>query len=258
MNLLACRNRILRGAIYLGVFLTVAGISRAADETNAPPKPHWESVASADLTLTRGNSKSFLGTIGLNSTRKWTDNEILLGGSAGYGETTTQPGNTTTETADFLKGFGQWNHLFTERVYAGLRLEGLHDNIASIDYRLTVSPMAGYYFIKQTNVFLSGELGPSYVNEKLGGRSDSYLAARVAERFEYKFHNGARVWENVEWLTQVDRVENWILNAEIGVSAPVSKTLDLRLIAQDTYNNEPAAGRLKNDLKLLAGAGYRF
>lgn len=256
---LSLRSALQFAGLPACILLAATGLCRAADDTtNAPPKPHWESVASADMTLTRGNSKTFLATFNLNSSRKWQDNEILLGAGAGYGETTTQPGNTTTETADFLKGFTQWNHLFTDRLYSGLRVEGLHDNIADINYRLTVSPMAGYYFIKETNTFLSAELGPSYVRQQLGGKTESYAAGRVGERFEYKFSTGARIWENLEWLTQVDRVENWILNVEVGVSAPITKALDARLVAQDSYNNQPAVGRLKNDLKLMAGLGYRF
>jgi hypothetical protein len=257
--LLFCASAVpARAGLALCLFSFSLAVSRAADDTNAPPKPHWDSVASADLTLTRGNSRSFLGTFGINSSKKWPENEVLLGGSAGYGETTAQPGNTTTKTADFLKGFAQYNHLFTERLYAGLRVEGLHDDIADINYRLTVSPLAGYYFIKHTNTFLSGEAGPSYVYQDVGGDTQSYLAGRLAERFEYNFQTKAKIWESVEWVTQFDKFENWFLNAEIGVSAPITKSLDARLIFQDTYNNQPAVGLLKNDLKLLAGFGYRF
>jgi uncharacterized protein DUF481 len=255
------------GRFLLIIIILVAGLFanasrvQAEDVTNAPPKPHWDSVASADLTLTRGNSHTFLGAVTINSTRKSPDNEFLLGGSAGYGNTTTKQtdgSETTTETANFLKGYGQWNHLFGEKLYAGLRFDAVRDNVADIRYRFTVSPLAGYYFIKQTNVFLSGEVGPSYVNQDLGGDTSSYIAARVGERFEYKFKSGARIWETLEWLPQVDKFDNWIANAEVGISAPISKALDVRLVAQDTYNNQPATGRLKNDLKLLAGIGVRF
>lgn len=254
---------------FSGAVLTLAAILpnqplRAADAaaiTNAPPKAHWESVASLDLTLTRGNSRNFLATATIDTKRKSEKNEILLGAGAGYGDTTTTDSTgkeIDTKTQDYLKGYGQWNHLFTERFYAGLRVEGLHDDIADINYRLTVSPLAGYYFVKTTNTFLSGETGPTYLNQKLDDREESYIAFRLAERFEHKFKSGARIWESLEWLPQVDNFDNWILNAEAGVSAPVTKTLDVRLVAQDTYNNQPAAGRLKNDLKLLAGVGYQF
>jgi hypothetical protein len=85
---------------------------RAADAatavvTNPPPKPHWESVASVDLTLTRGNSRNFLATATIDTKRKSEKNEILLGGAAGYGDTTTTDSTgkeTDTKTQDYLKG----------------------------------------------------------------------------------------------------------------------------------------------------------
>jgi hypothetical protein len=81
---------------------------------------------------------------------------------------------------------------------------------------------------------------------------------RFAERYERKFAGGARIWQSLEWLPQIDDIANWIMNAEVGVSAPIVKSLDVRLVAQDTCNSHPAVNRLKNDLKVMAGIGYRF
>ena len=252
----------LAAGVILGALLTGAdpALGQPAVAT-PPPKPMWDSLGTIDLTLTRGNSRSFLVIGGLRTQKKWTDDEVLLGGGAGYGDTTSSDANGhshDTKTQDFLKGFGQWNHLFTERFYSGLRLEGLHDDIASIDYRFILSPMAGYYLIKETNTSLSVEAGPSFVYQKLAGVESTYMGARVAERFEHKFETGAKIWESAEWIPQVDKVENWILNLEAGVSAPITKSLDARLVVQDSYNNRPADDRLKNDLKLMAGIGYKF
>jgi putative salt-induced outer membrane protein YdiY len=242
-------------------WLAAPACAQDAKKPEEPKKKLWDSVASVDLALTRGNSRSFLATVSLNTQRKWEADELLFGGAAGYGNSTVKDSTgaeTTSETQDYLKGFGQFNHLFTERFYSGLRVEGLHDNVAGINYRLTVSPLAGYYLIKQTNTFLSAEAGPTLVTQELGHDTSTYLAFRAAERFEYKFDTGAKIWQSLEWLPQVDNFDNWILNAEIGASAPITKSIDVRLIAQDSYNNQPAAGRLKNDLKLMAGIGYRF
>ncbi len=234
----------------------------AGPEPVVPPAPKWESIAAADISLTRGNSSDFLGTFSLNTKKKWTSDEVLLGGAAGYGETHPK-GKDETTTQDYLKGFGQWNHLFTERIYGGLRLEGLHDDIANVDYRFTVSPLAGYYLIKETNTFLAVEAGPSWVHERLfvAGGTDverSYFALRFAERFEYKFEHGARIWETAELIPSVEHWADYIFNFEAGVSAPITKSLDVRLVVQDTYDNKPAPHRLKNDFKLGAGFGYRF
>ena len=153
---------------------------------------------------------------------------------------------------------------FTERIYGGLRLEGLHDDIANVDYRVTVSPLAGYYLIKETNTFLAVEAGPSWVHERLfvpfpgSDLERSYFALRFAERFEYKFKTGAKIWETAELLPSVEHWADYIVNFEAGVSAPITKSLDARLVVQDTYDNKPAPHRLKNDFKLGAGLAYRF
>jgi hypothetical protein len=249
-------------AVIFGTSLLSSVLQAGADEIK-PEKKKWESVAAVGVTLTRGNSKTFLATAGVNSTRKWDHDEALLGLNAGYGETTANVGRneTTSKTDAYIKGFGQWNHLFSgdwTNWYAGVRLNAEHDDIAALRYRITLSPLAGYYFIKQTNAFLAAEAGPSLVDEKQGSRHRTYLGARVAERGEYKFASGAKVWETLEWIPQVDNVENWIANAEAGVSAPISKALDVRLVLQDTYDNQPASGRYKNDLKLIGALGFKF
>lgn len=231
--------------------------AKAADPE--PPKK-WESVASLGATVTSGNSENVLFNAGINTTRKWVRDELLLGASFGYGENETGSGTNkvTNKTDDYLKGFAQWNHLFNERLYGGLRLDGVHDDLADVYYRFTFSPLLGYYFIKQTNVFLSGEVGPSFILENVGGDEDSYVGARIGQRFEYKFKGGSKIWETLEFIPQVDDFDNWILTAEIGISAPINKALDIRLVAQDTYDNQPAPGREENDFKLIAGIGYKF
>jgi putative salt-induced outer membrane protein YdiY len=233
---------------------------------DAEKKARWETVASVGLTLTRGNSENLLASAGIDTIRKWTRDEVLLGAKISYGETTVEGVESTTQQD--ARGYAQWNHLFTDRLYAGLRVDGLYDRISSIHYRFTFSPLVGYYFIKEENTRLAGEIGPSLITEEVVSRrlapipdridENTYIAARVAERFEHKFASGAKIWQTAEWLPQITDFENWILIAEVGVSAPITKKLDARLVLQDTYDNVPAGGRKKNDLKLIAGLSYKF
>ena len=239
---------------------------------NAQESPKgWESSAHAGVTLTRGNSKNFLGTMGVNSSRKWSKDEALLGASAGYGESTAVnradgENDVTTKSEDYIKGFGQYNYLFTERFYGGLRLDAIHDDIADVNYRFTLSPLAGYYLVKNPATTLAVEAGPSFVYEQVGGEEQSYLGARLAERFEHKFPGGARIWQTAEIIPQVDDVENFIFNFELGVEAPLTNKVSLRAVLTDTYDNQPAevsgaAGtrtKLKNDVKIVAGLAYKF
>jgi putative salt-induced outer membrane protein YdiY len=235
--------------------LPVTVTSARADDV-VTNKSTWSGSASAGLTITRGNSRSLLGTITIDAADKWEHNELLLNASVTYGTTDT---NTTSSAAD---ANAQYNWLFTERVYGGLKLDAFHDDIAEIKYRLTVAPLAGYYFIKTTNTSLSGELGPAFIYENQGAGTNndthSYFTARLGERFEHKFSPGARVWQSLEFLPQVDNVENYLAKFELGIEAAVTKKVALRVVLQDLYDNEPPPEKLKNDLRLIAGVGYKF
>lgn len=142
---------------WLGVVLGLApGLLAAQEEA----KPKWETTASAGITLTRGNRGTFLGTISLDTSRKWPRNEVLLGASGAYGEV------DSVENQKSLTGHGQYNHLFSPRLYGGLRADALYDGISCVDYRVKLSPLLGYYLIKQAKTSMAVEAGPAVVFEK--------------------------------------------------------------------------------------------
>jgi putative salt-induced outer membrane protein len=248
------RNRTYLSAAALGSVLAAGGwTAQAAEATVAEPtKPKWETSAFVGATLTRGNSKTLLVTGNIVTLHKWDKNELSLGADGTYGE------NDSVKNNEQVHGFIQYNRLFSERLYGYARVDALHDAIADVDYRVTLSPGAGYYFIKTDATKLSGEVGPGAVLEKMGGVEHNYWTLRVAERGEHKLSKVARVWESVEYLPQVDNFDNYILNAEIGLEAALTEKLSLSTFVQDTYHSEPAPGRQQNDLKWVTGVKYRF
>ena len=247
-------------------------LAHAADATPTTTN-QWQSSIAAGATLTRGNSETFLGTLSAGTGKKWDQNEVALGADMAYGTTTVEtktanptppPNNITTKhddtTAETIHAFGQYNRLFNERLYGLGRIEGLHDGVADIDYRLTFSVGAGYYFIKTKETQLSAELGPGYIVQRLGGRDQQYAMLRLGEKFNQVLSDRSRLWQTAEILPQVDDFNNYIVNFEIGIEADLnsSKKLALRVYLDDTYNNVPAPGRKKNDLKLVAAVAYKF
>jgi putative salt-induced outer membrane protein YdiY len=229
-----------------------AAVAPLAPPQPPPKSPPWDATATLGATLTRGNSKTTLVAGNVQANKKWEQNEVNLGVDGVYGE------NNGVENAEAIHGYGQYNRLFTERLFGFLRLEGLHDAIADVDYRLSISPGAGYYVLKQTNLFLRGELGPGYVFEKLGGHSHDYATLRVGERFEWKINERAKLWQSAEYLPQVEKFSNYVINFEAGLDTAITKRLSQTIFLQDSYRSEPAPGRLHNDLKLVAGLKYKL
>src|SRR5436190_14171038 len=119
--------------IALASLLLSSTIALTAAETNK-----WDASLAAGATLTKGNSDTFLGNLTFKATRKYSPyDEVLLGASGTYGTTKEEQTDvfkntagdvvferthdvTDTTTAN-ASASGQYNHLFTERLYAGVR-----------------------------------------------------------------------------------------------------------------------------------------
>ncbi len=212
----------------------------------------WESSLSAGLSLTKGNSDTLLTTLAFKTHKKTQENEFIFGVDGSYGE------NNSVKNNETLHEVSQYNHLFGKRFYGFFNLDGLHDGIADLQYRFTLSPGAGYYFVKTTNTTFAGEIGPGLICQRLGEVDTTYASLRLAERFEHKLNNGSRVWEKAEFLPQVNKLENFLVNAEIGAEAALNKTFSLRVALQDNFVNQPAPGRKDNDVKLISSLVYKF
>jgi putative salt-induced outer membrane protein len=247
--------------LHTGISLVVASLlgcalptlaQEASAVANPAPPPKWTGSAALGFTLTRGNSDTMLLNANVRTEKKWRQNELSLGADGSYGE---QEGEKNIET---LRGFGQYNWLFTERAFGLFRVDALHDAIADVEYRVTLSPGLGYYFIKNKTTFLRGEVGPGVVFEKQGDETTTYMTLRAAERFEHQLSKTAKLWQSVEILPEVGNWGNYIVNAEIGVDVAINTRWSLRTFVQNTYDNEPAPGREHNDLKLVSGVAYKF
>jgi putative salt-induced outer membrane protein len=258
-----------------GAALALAGILAATAawgaELETPNTNKWEGSVALGATIQQGNSDSVLVTLTAAVQRKWERDQLQLGMTGGYGEarpqgTDTDPDPDMQKNTDYLGGMAQYNRLFSERFYAYGRADALHDDIADIMYRVMLSPGAGYHFIKEEKLTLSGEVGPGYIWERLrestptGNVYDNsdYWTIRVGEKLQWQISKTARLWQALEYLPEVSDWGNYIINASVGVEANITSHLLLQVVLLDTYDSEPAAGSDENDLKLIAGLGYKF
>ena len=256
-NLPAC------GVAVAGILLIGATVTQAEDPAPAAKKG-WETTAVAGLTVTSGTKDTLLVTAGVNTSRKWDKDEVALGISGGYGEDNNNAQKETTPNTEFIQGFGQYNHLFTERFYGGLRLDAISDGIQDLAYRATLTPLVGYYLLKSTNTTLAVEVGPSLVTEQYNGKdNDTYCGIRFAERFEHQLTDSSKIWQSVSYVPAVDDwMGNYTVTFEAGIDTAISKDKKwkLRVVFQDIYSESPSkpAGIENNELRLIAGTAYTF
>jgi putative salt-induced outer membrane protein YdiY len=214
----------------------------------------WSTSATFALTVTGGNTKTLLTTVDFNTQRKSADNEFLFDLNGTYGE------NNNVKNAEQLDGTGQYNRLATERLYYGIKLDGFHDGIAGIDYRFTVSPLAGYYLVKSPSTSLGLEIGPGYAYQRSEGSdtTQSHATLRGGERFEHKINGTTKVWQDAEILPEISDFGNFYADGEVGINTAITKHASLTSYIQDSYYSVPTGGRLHNDIKLVTGITYKF
>lgn len=230
----------------------------------APEKKGWETVASAGLTVQSGNSESLATTLGLDTKKKWESDEALLGASGGYGKSSST-GNERSRTTDYAKAYGQYNHLISERAYFGLRIDGEHDGIADLAYRIRVSPLIGYYVIKNDKTTLSFDAGPSFTVEEREASptkprdKQEFIALRFGEKFEHKISDTTKIWQTAEYIPAIkDWPEHDLINGEIGISTAITPKWDLQVKYQVTYDNGVNFGKECTDTRLIALTSYKF
>ena len=236
----------------IALTLGAIGMNMAVAQDKPAEDVRWKSKATAGLTLQKGNSDTILATAQILSERKWQMNEISLGADGSYGE------NDGKQSVGSAGAFGQYNRLFSERLFGYFRADFLNDAIADIDYRVSLSPGAGYYFIKNKEMQLRGEFGPGLVFEKLGGEKSTYMTLRFAEDYNWQINERARIYQSADFQPRVEDFGDYVFNFKVGVSTEITKAISLETYLLDTYRSKPAANREKNDVKLVAGLGYKF
>lgn len=178
--------------------------------------------------------------------------EYKIGAEGAYGRTEDDEGKSDTNVKNG-KLSGKLTFPVRGEFYSYLDGSAFFDDIADVDYRYMVGPGVGYNLVKTDSLTISVEAGISPMWEKIAGESEYYTMARAAERIEYVFSTGAKVWEEVEYMPALDDGDKYLVNAEAGIESPVSENLSLQIVVKDTYNSLPGEGNEYNDVKLLCG-----
>jgi len=220
--------------------------------------------------------EAMLFTAGAKAEKIWKTDEIRLGVDGAYGLTSkdndpTGPDEAQTST-EVLRGLVDYKHLFTEHLFGGVNVTAEHDGLASVEYRITVGPNFGYYLVKTDATRLSLFGGPAYVFEKsdhshphqvapddIQSDDTQYLALHIGERFEHKFSDKAKIWQQSDYFPRVDDfVDDYVLVSEVGAEAALTKAMSVRVVGTHRYDSIVASGIHHHDITLVSALAYKF
>ena len=239
--------------------IAVAGMATSGPVLWGADSKGWESSAGINVSVNKGNSDTLLAGANILTLRKWDKNELTAGADAVYGDNRDLLTGQRVTTAQNYGAFLQYNRMVSQRWYFLGRGDARQDKVADINYRVTLSPGAGYYFIQREKTTLSAEAGPGVVFEQFeGGASNAYFTLRFGERFTHSFNDKVRLLQQADITPKVDEWTDYVFNMQATLEADLTSKLSTRLTVQDTYRSEPAPGRRENDLRVLAGIAYKF
>jgi putative salt-induced outer membrane protein len=216
------------------------------------PNP-WDAEFSLGANLSSGNNDSSRLEAALKAVRTTELDKLTFGlqGEVGQNE-----GETNAQRAEAV---ADYQRDIDPTWYWYINAKGEHDDIAGLDYRVTVGPGLGWHIIQTDTISLDLEGGPAWVAEQLeGGPLEHSLRGRIAQHFEWRFSKAAKLYQELEFLENLQDFDDWILVGEIGIESNLTETLSLRVSAEDRYDNEPAEGRQRNDIFLKSAVVYKF
>lgn len=152
-----------------------------------------------------------------------------------------------------------FNWLHTPRFFTTYLVSGEHDYIQNLSLRGVQQVGAGYKLIKTKRTLFSAEAGIGYTEEIYRNLSNlNFVSAFARLSFEQKIST-AILWINhVEFLPNLQNLDDYRITATTQLKAAVYKGLSFSIGLEDRFDNLPAAGVKKNDIHLKSSLIYDF
>lgn len=237
----------------IGQISSIPKPSAAPPACPAPPKDPsiWDKSLLFGLNYTDGNTKTTNINLGGRASRDFENSAWNFQSDFNYGSAAENANEPRRENKNNIRTLADYRRVLNDTWFAGAGTNIAHDEIADLKYRVIVSPSAGNYLIRNQETKLSLEAGPSYIWEKLGDTNDNFLAARIADRWEWKISETAKVFQAAEYLISVEDAGQYLVNAELGLETAINSYMSLVLSVKDYYINQPAEDHVPNDVLTL-------
>jgi len=249
-------NKILVGLCTVSI---AASASFAQDKEEE--KKNWSLSVNLGANLSGGNTESYQVNAGAEYKYTLQKSDFKVGFSLNYGEVeqTDVDGNTQkVKDVDKYNIFAGYRYNFSERYFADLAAEMMHDYKADIKHRYRIGPSVGVNILNSESFILSTSVGAVYLQEKyendLG--DDEYLAWRLAEEFTWNISEGTKLVQGIEYIPESEDFDNYLANFVISLEAPVSKGISMFVTFKDSYDSIPVDDKEKNDTSLIFGLQY--
>lgn len=220
------------------------------------PDIDWTRKASLSYSQKGGNDEQVSGSGDIFINRKTADDEATFKASA-YIDTE----DSKTDTRRYHGLVRYANSFGAEKKWFQFgKVEGSKDTTANIDYRVTPSYGAGYWFADREDFKLraDGAFGWEYTNYVDATKSEGEAVFTPTGHLEKIFGNGLAFVQDIALYPSLEELGEYRLRSESGLTGKIIDPLAWKFSFIDDFDSDPSGGKKKNDYQFLTGLEYSF
>ncbi len=230
----------------------------------------WHGSITLSGTAQRGNTVGESATVLADLNRRWEKDRLTT--SLGYYFAQSGSSNENKEkTEDRIVLKAQEDHFWSAKFYTYVNGMFERDGMNDLDRRFRVGAGTGYQWLDGQVFESTGkwsfnqELGAEYVSESWANKIEDaemdYAAFRYAHHLTWapRWCPSISVFHNLEYHPDVtDWSETYIINADVGFTAPIYAGWQVTGKIQWDYNSNPADTAKSSDFRYILGLGYKW
>ena len=226
----------------------------------AKPVPKWTGDLSLGITSMHGNTTTNSVTGSANLSKRTEKDRITV--NADYAKSTQKNKDTGEKETieDWWRTKAKYDYFFSKKMYGYTELRYEKDSIANLDRRVVVSLGGGYQWTETEITKFSTEAGLASLYEKFDNQteSNSDITVQLGYNFERKLRDNITFRNNLSYYPAIKKISDYYLTTTAEVRADLAKNFFANFKTIFNFDNTPAIGSHKTDVKYFFGLGYSF
>ena len=224
------------------------------------PIPKWVGSISAGFTSTHGNTKTETISASGNMTKRTEKDRTQISADYAKGKQEDRATGADETIEDWWRAKGKYDYFFSKKKYAYVDGRYEKDAVAELDRRVIVGGGGGYQWIESTDMNFSTEIGLASLYEKFDNQTDSNseLSTQLGYNFDKKLTRNTKFTHDLTYYPALDKFSDYFLTSTAGIRTDFSSNFFATFKTIFNYDETPAIGAHKTDVKYFLGLGYSF
>lgn len=219
----------------------------------------WKGSVTAGAIAARGNTNTDAANAGLDALRRSAEDRLTLNGAYNYSRENTHDQGARVTMENWLLA-AKYDYFLTEKWYVYGNVKAERDHLANLDLRLTPGAGLGYQWLESEKVNFNTEAGLTWVYERYTDPvvTREYVAGRFAYHYDRQINENLKFVHNFEVLPSLEFAGDFLLTADAGLRATLTKDFFGEAKVQLQYNSQPAEDTEKTDVRYMLNVGWGF